>query len=650
MRNSILVMLFFCFNIISYSQCPATPVCTQTATSGTNYTVAAGSVLCISSNYNSGTITISGGTVIIQSGGTLNSGATVSMTTGTIHVASGGTLSKNLTSTSASIVNNCGTIAAASDYNANITLNNYSTVALSLKYGGNKVNNYANNATISFGTVDASDGILNNYATNLKFSITSSWNQGITFNNASGTSMEITAVPGSMPGSTVFNNSGTLTYTPVLSTIGATFNNALGATLNFSSSASANQPNITNNGTLNVAGTFYLAGGTTSNNGTMTFSDELRLDGGTLNLNKNSTATTKTLYKNSGAINMDDHSVLNIQQNITTWNGSAINLVSGCASVIGSATLSNNSINSNLLSSPNLNFCGSAPMQSGGSCLAVPLTVTDNGSGAIRITGVFTCGINNLDYVEINGTLGVPNLNGYWRVNKISSFLGIVTLDLIGSTFVSGSIITLTSIQYDQTKLKLGTATYLGYSSCANPCAPLPIKLVSFTALKESNAVKIEWQTIEEKNNAYYEIQRSVDGITYETMTIIAGHKNSSSLITYADYDYNPLAGTSYYRLKQVDIYGTYSYSSIAAIEMNDQTNWTIYPNPSIGGSFTLTSTFSENEIVAIRVTDITGNQLRYYDSNSYEQELHVRDLTSGMYVVSIQTSTTMLSKKLIVR
>lgn len=647
----ILFVLIFSTNSLIYAQCPAIPACTQTANSGASYTLAAGDVLCVNSSYTAGTININGGVLIIQSGGTISGGGSaINMSAGTIHIASGGTLSKDINPTGASSINNCGTVSGTRTFNSNMTLNNYAASStISLKYGGNIINNYAADATITFGTVDVTGGILNNYGTNLKFSINSSWNNGITFNNAAAATMEVVSVPGSMPGSTVVNNAGAFTYTPVLNTTGATFTNALGATLNFTSSAAANKPNITNNGTMNVSGTFYLAGGTTNNNGTMTYSDELRLDGGTLNLNKNSKTTTKTLYKNSGTINMDDHSLMTIQQNITSWSGGAINLISGCATVMGSTMISNNSINSNLLSSPNLNFCGSAPMQAGG-CTAIPLSVSDNGSGAYRITGLFPCGINNLDYIEINGTVGVPDLNGYWRVNKVSTVLGVVTLDLIGSTYVNGSIFTLTSILYTQGNLKFGNGNYLGYSSCTNPCAPLPVTLLSFNAYKESGAVKIEWQTIEEKNNRYYEVQRSVDGIHYETIATVEGNRNSSSLLTYTEYDRSPYSGTSYYRLKQVDLNGTIAYSNIAVVEINTLSDWTVYPNPSIDGSFTIASSFGEDEVIAVLVTDVTGNRVRYYSSESYENEMHVSDLSSGLYIVTIQTLSETRSKKLIVR
>jgi hypothetical protein len=646
-----IIVLFLLTTLISkesFGQCPAVPACTKTAVSGTSYTLVPSDVLCISSNYNSGNLSINGGTVIVQSGGNLNSGASISMTTGTLNIASGGTLMNDVTPTLSSVINNCGTISGSRNFNSNVTLNNYSTNTIALKYGGNIVNNYAANATISFGTVDVTGGILNNYASNLKFSLTSSWNQGVTFNNAAGASMEITSVPGgAMPPGTVFNNSGNFTYTPVLNTTGATFNNALSGTLNFTSSGSANKPNITNNGNLNVSGTFYLAGGTTTNNGTMAFSSELRMDGGTLNLNKKSTTTVNTLYKNTGTINMDNHSLLNIIQNVTTWNGTPINLVSGCASIIASTTPSNVNINSNFLGNVNLNFCGSPPTQSGG-CTNTPTSVTDNGSGAYRITGNFSCGsgLNTNQYILITGvTGGGNNLNGLWQVTRINA----TTFDLIGSAFVAGANISSATVVYDQSKLFLGTATYLGYSSCANPCTPLPIKLISFNAISTNDFINIIWKTIEEITNDYYTIERSSDGIHFTSIAKVFAIQKGSSIATYSEYDYSSLEATSYYRLKQTNFNGSYSYSNIVAVNtQNNQTDWMLYPNPSKDGNFTIKSNMNATDIISITITDVTGNVVRRFDISDYASEIQVSNLSSGLYIVRFQKINTIESKKII--
>ena len=682
---TLITILTILIGIVTHAQCPSDPSASCTSTISTNtgsaITANAGDVICITGGTQTGAVTVNNGGIIILSGGTVNNqisvqsggnlvvsggtlnnsaslptGAkmfiknnptlnnTLAMSGGTLNVLSGGTLSKDISATAASTINNCGTISGTRNFNPNITLNNYSSTALALKYGGNVVNNYAANATISFGTVDVTGGILNNYATGLNFSITSSWNNGVTFNNSASASMTVTSVPGgAMPSSTVFNNAGTLTYSPVLNTTGATFNNAATGTLNFTSSASANKPNITNNGTMNVSGTFYLAGNTTTNNGTMTFSNELRMDGGTLNMGPHSTTTTNTLYKNSGTMNMNDQSVLNIVQNITTWNGTPINLVSGCAAIFGSTTPSTTNINSSLLGNSNLNFCGSAPMQAGGTINTIT-SVANNGSGAYRIT--MASGPATNGYIQISGITGVSNLNGYWQVIRINA----TTFDLVGSTFNSGAVIGSSQVQVDQSKLKLGTSTYLGYGGCTNPCIPLPIKLISFNALKDNGKVFIAWQTSNETNNKSYTVERSSDGIHYQVITVITGNKNSTTVQNYSTYDFTPLEGVSYYRLKQMDYDGSISYSSISVISFETRREWSVYPNPSTDGSITITSDFAEADILTVTVTDVTGNIDRMYTSETYKQKLEVNGLSSGLYVISIQSTSEFVSKKLIVQ
>jgi hypothetical protein len=681
-------IIFIIAGIASISvnaQCPADPsvsaTCTSTISSpsAANVTVTSGMVVCLTSGAQTGTFTVqsggllivSGGSIgpqvavqsggsLVASGGVLNNsaslpsgasmyinntptlGGTMSMSGGTLNVLSGGTFSKDVSSGSPSgVINNCGTISGSRNFGPSITLNNYSTSNLTLSTGGNTLNNYANNVTIAYGNVNTSN-TLNNYGTGVNFSITSSWNSGMTFNNALGAVFNVTSVPGQIPSSTVFNNAGTFTYTPTVNTNGATFNNATTGNFTFVSAASANSAVITNNGTMSVTGDYYLAGGSITNNGNISVSGQLRVDGGTLNINANSTATVNNLYKNNGTINMGDHSLLNITQNITNYNGTPINLTSGCASIIASTTPSTSGINSTLLNNTNLNFCGSAPAQAPAT---IPITsVSNNGSGAYRIT--MSSGPATNGYVQISGVTGVSNLNGYWKVIQINS----TTFDLIGSTYTAGAVFSSSQVIIDQTKLKLGTSTYLGYSGCTNPCAPLPIKLVSFNAYKEDGNVKIVWQTIEEKNNQYYVIEKSTDGINYQTVTTIDGNRNSTRLLTYTEYDFTPYAGISYYRLKQIDYDGTYTYSSIAVVNFDGNTEWTVFPNPSVDGSFTIRSNFSEDDIMSVTVTDVTGNRVRYYADSDYTQEMKVSGLAAGLYIVTIQTLTESYSKKLIVQ
>lgn len=682
---SVIVIGMLLNSLLATAQCPSDPTasCTSTisTTSAANVTVSAGQVVCVTGGIQAGTFTVQSGGILLVSGGTVTPqvavqnggslvisggiltgsaslpagatmfikntptlGGTLAMSGGTLNVLNGGTLAKDISAAAASTINNCGTLSGTRNFNANITVNNYSASNITLSTGGNTLNNYADNVTIAYNNVNTAN-TFNNYGTGVNFSITGAWNSGMTFNNTVGASLNVTSVPsGAMPSATVFNNAGTVSYGPVLNTTGATFNNAATGTFNFASSASANKPNITNNGTMNVSGTFYLAGNTTTNNGTMTFSNELRLDGGTLNMGPKSVTTANTLYKNNGTINMENQSVLNIVQNVTAWNGSAIHLVSGCASVLGSSTPSTSNINAPFLDNANLNFCGSAPAQSPSYVAITAVTNSPSSPGTYRIA--LPSGPATNGYVQIAGVTGVSDLNGYWKV--INNGNG--TYDLVGSTYSAGAVITGSQVITDQTKLKLGPGNYLGYSGCSNPCVPLPVTLVSFTAHKEDDHVAIEWITMQEKNNQTFIVERSSDAIHYEPVLVLAGSTNSSKKTNYTQYDFNPLPGITYYRLKQIDTDKKYSYSRVATVVFHTELDWTIYPNPSITGTCTIQSAFAANEVLAVAVTDITGNSIRYYDAGAYEQEMQIRDLHPGLYVVLIQTVTGNQSKKLIVR
>lgn len=94
----------------------------------------------------------------------------------------------------------------------------------------------------------------------------------------------------------------------------------------------------------------------------------------------------------------------------------------------------------------------------------------------------------------------------------------------------------------------------------------LPIELINFTASLYNRKVYLDWQTASETDNDYFVIQRSPDGFNWEPVDTIDGALNSSVLISYNSIDASPYLGLSYYRLKQVDMNGVFSYSDVRVI------------------------------------------------------------------------------------
>lgn len=126
----------------------------------------------------------------------------------------------------------------------------------------------------------------------------------------------------------------------------------------------------------------------------------------------------------------------------------------------------------------------------------------------------------------------------------------------------------------------------------------LPIELLEFTAEPDGKNVMTRWVTATETNNDYFLVERSIGGAAFEVVGRIDGAGNSTQLLSYEFLDENAVAGTSYYRLRQVDFNGQFSLSPIVAVNLTPETNAAVYPNPSVDGVFTfLQGSIAVNEV-----------------------------------------------------
>lgn len=97
----------------------------------------------------------------------------------------------------------------------------------------------------------------------------------------------------------------------------------------------------------------------------------------------------------------------------------------------------------------------------------------------------------------------------------------------------------------------------------------LPIELVSFTASAESGGVKLDWVTASERNNEYFTVLRSSDPNlvdSWEEVGRVGSLGDSQSSTFYSAFDPNPLNGVSYYKLRQTDLDGTFTESSVVPV------------------------------------------------------------------------------------
>lgn len=171
---------------------------------------------------------------------------------------------------------------------------------------------------------------------------------------------------------------------------------------------------------------------------------------------------------------------------------------------------------------------------------------------------------------------------------------------------------------------------------------PLPIELTMFNAKLNGNYIDLTWATASETNNDYFTIERSADGINFESIAVIKGAGNSLQEKYYYTQDKKPLNGLSYYRLMQTDFDKKHTYSVIQSISIDgiDKFDFVLYPNPSHeNDDIRLQFYGKEDDMVNISITDIAGKILseKQIKLNSSVTELELKHyFGAGIYFIKV--------------
>ncbi|MFL5728565.1 MAG: T9SS type A sorting domain-containing protein, partial [Cytophagaceae bacterium] len=180
----------------------------------------------------------------------------------------------------------------------------------------------------------------------------------------------------------------------------------------------------------------------------------------------------------------------------------------------------------------------------------------------------------------------------------------------------------------------------------------LPIQLISFTvSAADDNSALALWETANEQNNSYFLLERSEDGINFSSAGRISGNGTTSSVNLYSFSDNTHPSGILYYRLKQVDLDGNYTYSPVKSVYFRDQKSIAIGPNPA--DHFLNLEFFGYTEKDRIKVTIISslGETVASYDHelNGSLISFDISALAPAVYYVTVSTDETRINRKLIV-
>ncbi len=266
---------------------------------------------------------------------------------------------------------------------------------------------------------------------------------------------------------------------------------------------------------------------------------------------------------------------------------------------------------------------------------------------AVPAPGVTTSTANSISGTGVNGNI----------VHVYRNFTGDGGVkcncegeSYIGTTTVAGGTWTLThnlglsaaaasSVSATQTTVNKSTSEF---SSCI---APLPVELISFsiTKISESSAV-ISWSTATEKNNHFFELQKSNDGMNFHTIQVVQGSGNTDAIHLYSATDNNLVVGMNYYRLQQVDYDGRSSLSYIEEIMVSTK-EWAILPEKD---GFSFIASANEINDAAYRVYALNGAIVAEGDLSEVDLKIKL-SLPPAIYIARVQNNDTYKSYKIFI-
>jgi len=173
----------------------------------------------------------------------------------------------------------------------------------------------------------------------------------------------------------------------------------------------------------------------------------------------------------------------------------------------------------------------------------------------------------------------------------------------------------------------------------------VPVELVSFTASVNENDVTLSWVTATEVNNQGFEIERN-SGNDFQNIGYVAGFGSSSETHSYSFVDASLNEGTYTYRLKQVDLDGSFEYSDVVEVDVTVPDVFALeqnYPNP-FNPSTTINFSLAADSKVSLTVFDILGQEVANLingniAAGSHEINFNASDVNSGVYFYRIDAT-----------
>jgi endonuclease I len=316
------------------------------------------------------------------------------------------------------------------------------------------------------------------------------------------------------------------------------------------------------------------------------------------------------IWNNTGAsVDLSDYSI-QIYYNGNTSPGTTISL---------SGTLAQDGIY--VIANSNANIWSGTPDLTSGS-------LNFNGNDAIVLVNS-----NAKGNVDVLGTIGSSS---YYAIDK--------TLER--NTTANGPNSTYSPSEWDEKSQD-------DVSGLGNP-GPLPIELLNFEGIYKNDYVLLKWQTASEINNDYFTIERSTNAVQFDAISNISAAGNSNSTINYQYIDHIPFEEkTLYYRLKQTDFNGMFTYSKTISITPDFEK--TIRSKQYINNkTLFIDIKSSETQNIQLEFYSINGQLIHNASltiNKGYNQyQINLDNVSSGLYFLHLFSKSVNITNKVMIQ
>jgi uncharacterized repeat protein (TIGR03803 family) len=252
-------------------------------------------------------------------------------------------------------------------------------------------------------------------------------------------------------------------------------------------------------------------------------------------------------------------------------------------------------------------------------------------------------------YVKTSEYLALKNAvnsqsqpSGISSINDIAIFKNEQTCS--ASLTANATKLTTAASAYDYGYiLAASVSSFSTFYFAKNTFSVLPLTLINFTAQKQNQAVKLNWQTANENNLANFILLRSTDNNNWQPLATLNA-RNTAGTNNYSFTDATPVNGDNYYRIKMTDTDGHVTYSKIETVNFSKPTQQTIQPNPT--SDFVIVKGLMGYK--QLQILDITGRIQLQKNIQGSEEKINISHLAAGIYIIELIKENEKIALKLI--